>query len=66
MIVEYYNDEAYVIDIIAGEDINYEGYPFQKGDKINIEGSYSLIRSEDVEIEYLDSDGAIISIVKVV
>lgn len=39
-----------VTDIIAGE--NFE--EFKKGDIINIDGDNSLIRSQDIAIEYLE------------
>ena len=44
-----------VTDIIAGEDIKYENYHIKKGDIINSNGEESLIRSEDIEVAFLEN-----------
>lgn len=43
-------EEGIIKDIIAAED--YKG--FKKGDIINIDGDESLIRAEDIEIDFLN------------
>lgn len=49
MLVDIIIEDEVVTDIIAAQDI----YNFRKGDIVNNEGDKSLIRSEDIEVDFL-------------
>lgn len=49
-------EDGNVIEVIAGEDIEYKDYSFKQGDLINVAGDESLIRSEDIEVSFLEEN----------